>query len=407
MPEQQATPTTETMRDVLRLDVMQNRRRGETEPVNENQLTHCERCFQGTDTPARVVTRVTRNSTDNISQNYCRSCNRNNAFTCGRCESRFINILNFSGFCEPCYERQVECGTCGMRRDLDTCIKRRGYWCCRECLCKVTIYDYGYKPTPVLFGTVGPYYGVELELSFDEDQAATQARLQRIMTGLSGTPSNWDVHAYLKTDSSVDNGVEIVTHPHTLAEHRVLWNGFFDMLEADNEMDLSGEKNGMHVHMPRFFAKSAEREEQVGLAPLVEARVDVFLNRFRTFTEHIAGRSSGQWAKLDARKKLTAERGDRYSGLNRTGSVTAEMRIFRGTTDRATFFKNLEFCDALAAYCAITPEKDSAQAKGLNVEDFCRFVRAGGSKAWPYLDAWLVRKGYLPARKQKTMTAGA
>lgn len=93
-----------------------------------------------------------------------------------------------------------------------------GYDYCRECYdeeCGKSqyIHEYGYKPEPVFYGDSNRYFGVELEIDGagkDDDYAEELLNI--------GNESG--EHIYIKSDGSLNDGMEIVSHPMTLDYHK-------------------------------------------------------------------------------------------------------------------------------------------------------------------------------------------
>ncbi len=241
------------------------------------------------------------------------------------------------------------------------------------------IRDYGDRNYPSPIGGGPLWYGVELEVECTSDRGVrAQATLDRL----------GKTFVILKNDGSLASGFEIVTAPCTLEKHRDHWAPFFNAKPAGLK---SWDTNtcGMHVHISRD-----------ALSALQIGKMLVFLNRSdnASFVKLVAGRDSS-YAKKSAKKVSDAVKpsGDRYTALNTTGAHTVEVRIFKGTLNRARFFSNLEFCDALVHFTA--PAERSID-ESTSVPAFLEYVRQK-RKRWPDLFGFLVNKGKLPAPKAK------
>jgi hypothetical protein len=190
------------------------------------------------------------------------------------------------------------------------------------------------------------YFGVELEVQADSgDDTEVLDKLGR-------------EHVYLKEDSSIDDsGFEIVTHPHTIAEHRKRWAKFFESVPGSVSGDSAS--CGMHVHISLDALTTLQ---------IHRMRLFLYSPENARYIRQIAGRTSSY-----AKPKAVSPRSlhcstDRYQGLNTLNEHTVEIRIFASTTDAATFWARLEFCDALRAYCA------SEHTLRLSVSGFVNFV---------------------------------
>jgi hypothetical protein len=214
-------------------------------------------------------------------------------------------------------------------------------------------------------------FGVELEVESKTCQD-TGARWVR-----DRMPNEYCV---LKNDCSLgSSGFEIVTRPDSMAVHRRMFAAILDDNPGRRLRSWIGGKCGMHVHV----TKSA-------LSQLQLAKMMCFLNdpANTAFVSTVAGRLPCSWCKVYPKKLSDVHSNpDRYVALNIT-SRTAEFRIFRGTLLASSFLKNLEFVDALVAYCA--PAQRSI-ADSLCHAKFCRWL---DKKTYPHLHSYLAGKGY-------------
>ena len=213
-----------------------------------------------------------------------------------------------------------------------------------------------------------PYYGVELEVEKRRH-----------------TP-----FALLKSDGSLSNGFEIVTAPSTLNAHKKYWQPFFDSNETDYLKSWNTDTTGLHIHISR----SALSQSNIG-------KILVFINdeKNQDFINHIAGRSSNQWAKKSP-KKITDGMSmdtDKYEAVNTSHRNSIELRIFRGNLSRIGFFRVLEFVD-----CLVNFVKNNSPRK-LYHTDFVKWCELPQNRSsYPYFYGWLTRKSYCkgkPTRK--------
>ena len=94
---------------------------------------------------------------------------------------------------------------------------------CRACHKRLerghTIQNYYCKPEPIFYG-VGPrYLGIELEIDGAGQDDYAARHILRAANAL-------EEHLYIKSDGSLDDGMELVTHPMTLDYHlnQMPWN---------------------------------------------------------------------------------------------------------------------------------------------------------------------------------------
>src|SRR5439155_8451606 len=109
------------------------------------------------------------------------------------------------------------------------------------------VYDYSYKPVPVFHG-IGPLFlGPEIEVQTPHDRDWECAELACNHLGSLG---------YLKTDSSINGGFEIVTHP--MSYPWAIENFPWHMLtQLDGMGCYASESTGIHVHVSRAAFGSA------------------------------------------------------------------------------------------------------------------------------------------------------
>ena len=229
-----------------------------------------------------------------------------------------------------------------------------------------------------------PYYGVELEVEKRKDCPNDIAeRIHNLMH--RHTP-----FALLKSDGSLSNGFEIVTAPSTLNAHKKYWQPFFDSNETDYLKSWNTDTTGLHIHISR----SALSQSNIG-------KILVFINdeKNQDFINHIAGRSSNQWAKKSP-KKITDGMSmdtDKYEAVNTSHRNSIELRIFRGNLSRIGFFRVLEFVD-----CLVNFVKNNSPRK-LYHTDFVKWCELPQNRSsYPYFYGWLTRKSYCkgkPTRK--------
>jgi hypothetical protein len=187
--------------------------------------------------------------------------------------------------------------------------------------------------------------GIELELEFDGNRA---------MNSLM----NLSAFFVTKNDGSLDDGVEIVSHPATLKylqENRSLWEDVLNMYGLEAEYTC-----GMHVHL------SDNAFSRAGLRRFADF---VFDNE--SFTKSFSERDGNySYCRFD---KGSYEDGNRVALAHDMYAVeTLEVRFFRATQSKTTFWANLEFCHALYWY--------TKRDRELSPEAFMGWVRSKGDK---------------------------
>jgi hypothetical protein len=190
-------------------------------------------------------------------------------------------------------------------------------------------------------------FGVELEV----EPAQNTGNAQRALAASLGGKYGMGEGAYiLAADSSLDKGVEIITVPQTLEQHRtgsrIQWHAISKALQAAKAKSGAGTDNcGMHVHINRK-----------ALSALTVGKMLVFINgeSTRTLVELIAQRPASRYCERKEKKITDALRPEdsHYDALNiGTDHGTLELRVFRGNTRYSRILKNIEFAHALCLYC--------------------------------------------------------
>lgn len=159
--------------------------------------------------------------------------------------------------------------------------------------------------------------------------------------------------AIVKSDGSLDDGVEIVTVPATIAAHKSgVWSEFMKG-PAKHLKGWSTSTAGMHIHINRR-----------ALSLLTLSRMLTFINSPENsrllFT--VAGRGSVHYSQYKQSVGLTSLlRGypdGKYNALNIEPRNTVELRIFRSNITLHGVYRNLEFAHALVRFCAQTSNKN-------------------------------------------------
>lgn len=186
-------------------------------------------------------------------------------------------------------------------------------------------------------------FGVELEM---EPARPTDTGQRRIIEVLGGSVGK---NFLLKSDGSLNYGVELVTMPFTLAQHLdgsgVPWEKLLTSVKDIARSGAGTSACGIHIHI-----------NKKALSALTIGKMLVFLNNpsLGSLVTTIAQRASGSYCNRSA-KKLTSGKyssEDRYDIMNvSVRHPTCEIRMFRGNITLERVYKNIEFCHALIQYC--------------------------------------------------------
>lgn len=239
------------------------------------------------------------------------------------------------------------------------------------------IHNYSYKPEPEI-GYKNDReshehltFGVELECEPRNDGGSVRMNAYELSDRIDEIPGG---RTYCKSDGSLSNGVEIVSHPGTLAHHMYVmhWRQIQRTCEKAGFRSHDAANSGLHVHVGRaqLGSTDAERNDvtrkvQV-LFALYTAELTHFSRRRRSCLEqwapidrlgvtpddirHVSsGAQLASWASARVPAYLS-NHNDRYTAVNVTNSATVEIRIFRGTLKRDTLIAAIQLVSNVFEY---------------------------------------------------------
>ena len=328
----------------------------------------------------------------------CPDCLCEETFICSDCEERVWNDENAGSeetpLCQSCYDEDyMRCDECGIVISTDNAYyleEDDEYGYCGYCYDKLKdkqyIHNYSYKPLPIFYGdtSINRYFGVELEIDSggkDNDNAHDLLRT-----------ANWDSEKiYIKTDGSLHDGMEIVTHPMTVDYHMhdMDWDSLTQKALYLGYKSHKTTTCGLHIHVNRntFTSDNIRQEACIGRILFIVERFWQELLRFSRRTEE----QIKQWAArygfknepheiLDTAKKNSY---NRYTCVNITNTATIEFRIFRGTLKYNTIIATLQLvdhiCNMAISLCDTNIEKLS----------WCDFVEQIDSDKHPELITYM------------------
>jgi hypothetical protein len=370
---------------------------------------HCEECDEVTSCD-ELYTAYNRRSHE-IS--ICQDCYEDHYFTCTSCDSSYHtnNAYRYSGdyFCQDCFnDNYFTCESCNETYHNDDygsddrCINCESENRVRSC---GLINDYGYKPDPTFYETPSSkkdklYMGIELEVeSCGEgiDDMATE------ITEISP-------EIYLKSDGSLNDGFEIVTHPCTLDYHRMnlKWEKILDSLKNGGFKSHNTKTCGLHIHV----SKSA-------LSEIEAIRLGIFVNLNSENFEKLARRSESSYSKFKHLKKgkiskiratytddqietpylSVNKNSDRYEALNYQNRKTIEFRLYKGTLKYHSFISTVELTHAVCYFVKQVNNTMTVIDREKGWNEFINFVKNNKSK-YHNLIEYLTFKGFIEAEKQ-------
>jgi len=270
--------------------------------------------------------------------------------------------------CVECMDNYYTCDDCGCLvhyddvRYIDDC----DY--CSDCAEDHlnAIYAYDYRPSSLHFYGCGDGervgYGVELEVDDGEDREEAAKAILRCARDF----------VYLKHDSSLNYGFEIVSHPATLGYHMTEfpWSDIIRTAEGYDFKSHDTDTCGLHIHASRELFGHDRTLQDLNIAKcmlLIDAYWDEYIVPFsrrdydrleRWANKPNAGitTSDNEFIAIDKVKK-TARKG-RYQAINLNNYHTVEFRFFRGTLLLNTILASIQFVHVLIEYAKNTQLKD-------------------------------------------------
>ena len=262
-------------------------------------------------------------------QAVCPDCFDDHFLTCESCgrsihenEAHYIDGDEDYPYCTRCYEARVE----------------------RE-----AIHDYCYKPEPIFCGQGPRYFGVELEIDGAGESRSNAQELLEIF-------NEEYPFAYCKHDGSLEDGLEIVTHPLSLEVHlkRAPWKALMAHAVYLGYTSHQAGTCGLHVHVSRRAFGETEREQDRAIARILyffEKHWEELL-KFSRRTQAQLNRWASRYGYKDQPQEILdhAKKGchaGRYTCVNLTNDDTIEFRIFRGTLKYNTLIATLQHIDKI------------------------------------------------------------
>ena len=289
----------------------------------------------------------------------CESCWNSETIVCSQCGKRIWLDDNESDgdtpLCQTCYDRYyTTCVDCGrtIHQDDAYYIDEDDYDArCYACHCRHAdqrvIHDYYYKPEPIFYGEGKRYFGVELEIDDAGESNSNAEKILRI--------ANQDhEQVYIKHDGSLNEGMEIVTHPMTLDYHlhQMPWAAILNKAKELGYLSHQAGTCGLHIHTNRtaFGETEEEQEEVIGrILYFFEKHWEELLKFSRRSQKQLRRWADRYGLKEHPKQIIQSAKnyGDRYYCVNLCNSHTVEFRMFRGTLKLNTLIATLQLLDRI------------------------------------------------------------
>lgn len=346
----------------------------------------------------------------------CRTCASTIACRCDECgrwhlidEVGHITDRHGNRICERCQEGWSRCERCGEWHPDDEMREFGGRRVCFRCAADEAhegVQSYYFKPQPVFHRADGEpadglLLGVELEMDHGDGDAAAARIIQEF-------GSDW---LYFKRDGSLDDGVELVTHPISPAvmmsdEVRDMWSRISEIALEEGLRSHDTRTCGLHVHVNRdYFGKPGKRQE------MAELKLSTIADRFfepLTIFSRRRSEQLRQWAKRPmlpetedgwqqrAKCCRSLSCSDRYRAVNVTNEATIEFRLFRGTLKVPTLLATFQFVSGL---CTAAKTSTVGKLEKMTWYELCDAVVAACPTDAAELEAYLVERELMTPKE--------
>jgi len=317
---------------------------------------------------------------------WCHDCVSDYAVRCMCCNT-YVNAEDATnGICSHCIDEYYNyCTECDVLiHDDNTYYDNDDNPFCERCWSRGAIHGYSYKPEPQFYGEGDCHFGIELEIDeggYNSDNATT----------LLSIANENSEHIYIKSDGSLNDGMELVSHPMSYSYHLnwMPWKAVMRKALALGYRSHTSGTCGLHIHIGRTVFGEDRDEQDLKIKHIVRF-IDDNWYQILNFSRRTPGQAD-RWAaryfddKQDDETALAtyydAVKGNygRYKAVNLTNWSTIEIRIFRGTLKYSTFVATLQF----------TQELVKQAAKSTLPKDWCDFIKAIPLEDYPELDNYL------------------
>ena len=230
------------------------------------------------------------------------------------------------------------------------------------------------------------HYGIELEVECRGDYADSMYDRSELAGEIVGDESV----LYCKKDGSLNQGMELVSHPMTFdAVNHFDWEN----IVFKHRGDIQGyhtQNAGMHVHMSRIAFTDNHLlkfmtmiHSYMGFTHLISQRKKT--SEYNNFSRFLAGDMEKAKARItrdvmDKKERLkqgkivnkmtTSTFGEKYVPVNLQHNPSIEVRIFKSNLVKTRFLKNVEYCDSLYYFTRERPPYK------LKLSDYVNYIRA-------------------------------
>lgn len=325
----------------------------------------------------------------------CRHCVDENYYLCDECGNYFpIDEVHYDDdicVCDDCYNGEYF--TCSYCDEIVHCdniyYDNDGDPCCQYCYNERggSLNSYSYKPNPIFHDVKDYqivkdeeeeentlYMGIELEVDKGDNLNDSVKMVQDKL--------DW---CYCKSDGSLNNGFEIVSHPLTLDFITCRKNSFkeiFENLLNNGWRSHDTSTCGLHCHVNRTFFGETHIEQDLNIAKVI-----LIVNLLWTDMINFSRRKVDEverWCKRnnyiskDTTPNKTEEevicdckkQPNRYYAVNLENRNTIEFRLFKGTLKLNTFIATMQFVSNI---CNMAKEIKLSDIYNVTMEDIINY----------------------------------
>lgn len=303
---------------------------------------------------------------------YCQYCLDELTVLCSDCDRRIWRDASEDceehPLCNSCYNSNyTTCTDCGdLIRYDDACYidddgdEEEPYcYSCFNVKCKNQyINDYSYKPKPLFYGTGDRFFGLELELDKGgRDSSNAKAILD--------TANQSEENIYIKSDGSLEYGLEIVTHPMTLQYHlkEMPWEKVCEKALKLGYYSHKTSTCGLHIHVNKncFGGNELKQDEAISKVLYFVENHWFELLKFSRRTQDTINRWAARYGRKDSPKAVLDQAKksySRYTCINLSNHNTIEFRIFRGTLRYNTLAATLQIVNLICDVAVFMSDDD-------------------------------------------------
>lgn len=259
---------------------------------------------------------------------------------CGRTDA-ILHSDSRHQICNICYQRSyTRCSVCHTMIHREDAYRENERVYCFSCYSSLFqyIHPHDYKPTPIFYGCIPRYFGVELELDYGGHSDETA----RILLNTVNTDAEY---IYIKIDHSLQNGLEVVTHPMTLQYHQSCfpWQKLMNIASALGYHADDAPTCGLHIHTNRSSLGNTTAKQKTTIERILFLLQARWKELFALSRHGMDSSVRDAWSKPLPDDLNTL----RNPAIGLTNLDTVEFRFFQSTLHAERLFAALQTVDRI------------------------------------------------------------